>query len=152
LFPLGVGEMSGGEQTAQVGIALAGLGEQHQVVGIVWQCRGWSAVALGGGGRRGSGRERRRRNPVGVCHRRGQQRLHPDLGSEDRLDAALGAGLGEADRAVEAVMVGEGQGRLPELGCPGHQFLDAATTVEKGEVGVDVEVDEVVRGFTLGFA
>ena len=72
----------------------------------------------------------------------GQQRLHPHLGAEDGLDARLGAGLGQADGAVEAVVIGEGQGRLPQFGRPGDQGLDAAAAVEEGEVGVDMEVNE----------
>ncbi len=120
-FPLGVGQMGGGKETAEVGIALAGLGEEHEVVRIV-----------GIVGRRAPGARRRRR----------QQRLHPHLGPEDGLDAALGAGLGEAHRAVEAVVVGESQGRLPQLGRPGDQFLDPAPAVEEGEVRMYVQVDE----------
>ena len=43
-------------------------------------------------------------------------------------------------------MVGEGQGRLPQLGRPGHQLLDAAAAVQEREVRVDVQVDEGRRG------
>ncbi len=46
--------------------------------------------------------------------------------------------LGEADDAVETVMVGEGQARQAEARCLGHQLLWVAGAVEKGEIGVHV--------------
>ncbi len=150
---LGVGQVSGGDEAAEVGVALAGLGEEHQVVRV--------------GGRLGrSARRRLCARAVGAAappHRRGdaalgvapagcdsQQRLHPHLGPEDGLDAVLGAGLGEAHRAVEAVVVGESQGRLPQLGRPGDQLLDPAAAVEEREVGVHVQVDERSRRRAAG--
>ena len=47
-------------------------------------------------------------------------------------------------------MVGEGEGRLPQLGCPRHQVLDPAAAVQEGEVRVHVQVDE--RGRVGDFA
>ena len=133
---LGVGEVGGGEEAAEVGVALAGLGEKHEVVRIV------------GGAGAGVGLARVAAGQLAAVGRfvAGQQRLHPHLGAEDRLDVSLGAGLGEADGAVETVVVGEGQGRLPELGRPGDQLLDAAAAVEEREVRVDMEVDERSSG------
>ena len=121
----GVGQMGGGKEAAEVGVALAGLGEKHEVMRIV------------GGAGAGVGLAR-------VAAR--QERLHSYLGAEDRLDALLGAGLGEADGSVQAVVVGEGQSGLPQFGRSGHQFLDAAAAVEEREVRVDVQVDERGRG------
>ena len=71
-----------------------------------------------------------------------QQRLHADLGSEEGLDLVLGTGLCEAYRPVEAVVVGEGQGRLAQGRRPGDQLLDPAAAVEEREVRVHVQVDE----------
>ncbi len=39
-------------------------------------------------------------------------------------------------------MVGESQGRLPQLGRPGDQLLDPAAAVQEREVRVHVQVDE----------
>ena len=128
---LGVGQVGGGEEAAEVGVALAGLGEQHQVVRVVGWRGGAARPAAPAAARRGA-------SPAPPA----QQRLHPYLGSEDGLDAVLGAGLGEAHRAVETVVVGEGQGRLPQLGRPRDQLLDPAAAVQEGEVGVHVQVDE----------
>ena len=86
----------------------------------------------------------------------GKQRLDPHLHAEDGLYACLGTGLGQADGAVEAVVVGEGDGRLAQSGGSLDQSLDAAAAVEEGEVGMDVEVDEgeaalAIRGITRSF-
>ena len=113
VLAFGVGQMGGGDETAEIGVALAGLGEEYEVMRII------------GGVRSGAG----------------QQRLHPHLGAEDRLDVAFGAGLGEADGAVEAVVVGERQR---------HQFLDAAASIEEREVRVDMQMDERGRGVGRG--
>jgi hypothetical protein len=43
----------------------------------------------------------------------GKERIHPYFSPEDGLDAPFGAGFGEAHGAVKAIVVGEGQGRLP---------------------------------------
>ena len=80
--------------------------------------------------------------PPSVRLEASRQRFHAHLDSEDRLDASLGAGLGEAHGAVEAVVVGEGQGGLAELGRPVDQLGDATAAVEEAEVRVDVEVYE----------
>ena len=123
--------MGGGEQAAEVGVALAGLGEEHQV------------VRIGGGGpvrRAAAGGRIAPSGPASPASSDSTRTSAPKMG----LMPALGAGLGEAHRAVEAVVVGEGQGRLPQLGRPGDQLLDAAAAVEEREVGVDVQVDEVV--------
>ena len=140
---LGVGEVRGGDQPAQVGVALAILGEQYQVVRVTGR-----VGLVTSGTRRARGRAPGRGGAVWhrrpVWRRRGQQRLHPHLGAEDGFDAPLLAGLGEAHRSVEPVVIGEGQRRLPELGRAGDQFLHPAATVEEREVGVHVQVHEVV--------
>ncbi|OPZ78987.1 MAG: hypothetical protein BWY79_00595 [Actinobacteria bacterium ADurb.Bin444] len=50
----------------------------------------------------------------------------------------FGAGFGEADDAVEPIVVGEGQGRLAERSGTGHELLNATAAVEEREVGVYV--------------
>ena len=82
---------------------------------------------------------------VGVRAVDGEQRLDLYLGSEDRLDAVFGAGLGKANGAVEAVVVGEGQGRLSQSGSAGDQLFDPAPAVEEREVRMHVEVYERVE-------
>ena len=65
-------------------------------------------------------------------------------GREGQLDTEHGGyiedprRLGEADGAVETVMVGEGQGRQAESGGLGHQLLGVAGAVEEREIGVHV--------------
>ena len=72
----------------------------------------------------------------------GDVRLHAD----DRLDPLGRRRLVEGDRAVEGAVVGDRErieaqplGRVDEVGDP-------AEAVEQAELGVDVEVGEVVRG------
>jgi hypothetical protein len=64
--------------------------------------------------------------------------LHPD----DGLDPPLLRRLLEVPGPVHAAVVGEGQGRHLVVGGPLHQVREAVRTVEKGELGVGVEVDE----------
>jgi len=94
------------KEAAEIGITLAVLGEEHQMMRVFGRgglCRAATGTAGGNrsraAGSRGFGRLR-------------HQRLHPHLGTEDGLDAALGAGLGEAHGPVEAVVVGECESRL----------------------------------------
>ncbi|GEM_PF-2451613 len=107
--PGGVGEVRSREETAEIGIAFPVLGEKHQMVRVA----GCKVIPTG-------------RGRLPLAHK---QRFRPDLGSEDRLDAVLGAGFGKADRPVKAVVVGESQGRLFQLSRPGGQLLDPATAI-----------------------
>ena len=68
------------------------------------------------------------------------------LDADDRLDA-LGRGrLVEGDRPVERAVVGDGQAVEAELrrACPTSSLI-RPEPVEQAELGVDVEVGEVVR-------
>ncbi len=136
--------MGGGDETAEVGVALAGLGQKDEVMGVGGGVGVWGAAV----GPAGAVPAAPTDAPLAAS--RSAASLHPHLGAEDRLDAPLGAGLGEADGAVKAVVVGEGQGRLPEFGRPGHQLLDAAAPVQEREVRVDVQVHERGRGAVGG--
>ena len=87
--------------------------------------------------------ERRGRRPLEA---RSQDRVHREVEAEDRRDAGVAAGEDEADRAVEAVAVGEGEGLLAELGRALHERRRAARAVAQRVAGGDVEVDEGVGG------
>jgi len=135
LQTFGVGQMGGGKEVAEVGVTLAGLGEEEEVIRIV---EGGVRVR----GRRGTARGNIWSGVRGLWSAGGrtgcEQGFHPYLGPEDGLNASLGAGLGKTYRAVEPIMVGEGQGRLTQLGGTSNQILDAAATVEEREVRMHV--------------
>ena len=63
-----------------------------------------------------------------------------DLDADDRADAGRLRGRGEADRAVEALVVGDGERRHPQLGGALDQLVGGRRTVEQREVGVAVEL------------
>ena len=63
-----------------------------------------------------------------------------ELGAEDRRHAQLACGLGEADDAVEAVVIGEGEGLEAKPGRLGDQLFGMRSSVEEGEVGVAVQL------------
>ena len=65
-----------------------------------------------------------------------------ERGAEDGPDADLAAGVGEPGRPVQAVSVGEGHRRHPQLGCPEGQVLRGERPVLHGEEGAHGEVDE----------
>ena len=64
------------------------------------------------------------------------------LAAEDRLDALLGGGLVEVDRARHRAVVGERDGGHLELGRLPRERRDPARPVEDRVLGVDVQVDE----------
>jgi len=64
------------------------------------------------------------------------------LATEDRLDALLGGGLVEVDRARHRAVVGERHGGHLELRRLARERRDPARPVEDRELGVDVQVDE----------
>ena len=66
-----------------------------------------------------------------------------DLAAEQRLDALLPGLPVELDRAGEAAVVGERDGRHLQLGSARRQLRDPAGPVEDRVLGVDVEVDEL---------
>ena len=122
------------ERAGEAGVAVGPVGEQQEVVAV-----GVGGVAVGHpagvhlGQRVGlvadvtrcSGDEAGRERDLGAEHGR-----HPD-----------GAGrLGEADDAVEAVVVGQGEGLEAEAGGLGGQLLGVRRPVEEGEVGVAVQL------------
>ncbi len=76
---------------------------------------------------------------VGVAHRH-RRAPEGELGAEDGGQSQLAGRLGEAHHAVEAVVVGEGQGLEPQPGGLLHQLLGRAGAVEEAEVGVAVQL------------
>ncbi len=110
---LATGQVGLGDDPAETGVAL-GIPGQHDQVGA-----------------------------VGVRHPgTGPRRPRPgdgELGAEDRGEPEGPGGLGEADHAVEAVVVGQGQCGQAEPDRLGGQLLGMAGAVEEGEVGVGVQ-------------
>ncbi len=88
---------------------------------------------------------------IGVPFRRlGEQRhvgsvAERQLRPRDRLEAELLGLVRERHRAVHAVVIGEGERRIPEFGCRQRQLLGERGAVEEGEGGMAVELD-VHRG------
>jgi hypothetical protein len=105
-------------EPAQVAVAGQVLREQHEVEGL--------GVGL----------------PLLVAHRAaGDVGLHAD----DRLDPLRLRGLVEGDGPIEGAVVGQGERvEAQPLGLV-DEVADPAQAVEKGELGVDVEMREVVR-------
>jgi hypothetical protein len=69
-----------------------------------------------------------------------------ELAADQGLDPlALGDRI-ELYGAKQVAVIGEGQGRHPELPRPVHQPVDPAAAVQKAVVRVDMEVDEVLVG------
>ena len=64
------------------------------------------------------------------------------LQADDRLNAGFFARGVEVDGAVEAAVVGDGEGLHPQLAGALHHATDAAEAIEHAELGVVVEVSE----------
>src|SRR5207248_4982449 len=77
---------------------------------------------------------------VGQAGLGARREVEGELGPEDRGHAHGVGGLGEADDAVHAVVVGGGQGLEAETGCLLDQLLGVGCPVEEAEVGVAVEL------------
>ena len=74
-----------------------------------------------------------------------------DFAADDGVDAGGFGGVIETDGAEEVAMVGHADGGHVLLGADLHELVDFAGSVEKGVVGVVVEVDEggLGHGFRL---
>ena len=66
-----------------------------------------------------------------------------DLAADERLDPLLPGVLVELDGARERPVVGERDGGHLEFGSTRGQVRNPAGAVQDGELGVDVEVDEL---------
>ncbi len=112
---LATGQVGRREDLAQARVALGVTGEDHQM----------GAVRIGHAG-------------AGV--RRGAGPGDGELCAEHGGQAEGPGRLGEADHAVEAVVIGQGERGQTETHRLRGQFLGMARTVEEGEVGVCVEL------------
>ena len=70
--------------------------------------------------------------------RRGEIGFH----AQDRLDARAFGGAIEVDHREHRAVIGQRQGRHPQLRALRHQVGDAAQAVEQRVFGMDVQVNE----------
>ena len=131
--PLLPRQVAEAQRAGQAGVPVGPVGEQQEVVAV-----GVGGVAVGDppGGDLGQRVAPRARHPLV----RGQARRQRDLGAEHGRHPDRAGGLGEADDAVEAVVVGEGEGLEAEAGGLGGQLLGVRGAVEEREVGVAVQL------------
>ena len=115
--------LADGPRQQRVAVGVAGQHEQVDTCGI---------------GRPGA----RQVVPAAALRRfRGGRRLRRqrEFGTEDRREPEGPGRLGEADDAVEAVVITDGERLEPEPDRLGGQFLGVGGPVEEGEVGVAVQ-------------
>jgi hypothetical protein len=120
LRALDVGRPRAREQFAQVQVAAAVLHQHEQPARLLVACR--------------AGHE-----PVG-------QRLHPQVGAEDRLDTRAAARLVELDRTEQVREVRQRQRRLTVGPRRGGGIVDAQRAVDDRVFAVQAQVDERHRG------
>ena len=114
--PFGV---AGRHQLDQVLVALVGLGQQHQVVGLALRARSC---------RTGCPRD-------------------VDLAAEDRLQPAIARVVVEDDRREHVAVLGDRERRHLQLDRFVEQLVDAAGAVEQRELGVQVKMNELSSRF-----
>ena len=121
------------ERAGEAGVTGRPVGEQQEVVAV-----GVGGVAVGhpAGVHLGQRVLLEQRHPP-VRREAGRER---DLGAEHGRHPDGAGCLGEADDAVEAVVVGQGEGIEAEAGGLGGQLLGVRRPVEEGEVGVAVQL------------
>ncbi len=82
-----------------------------------------------------------------------QRDVHPafegDLGACDRPEADVLRGVRELERAVDAVVIGEGERRIAELHRPRDELLRMRGAVEEGVRRVAVELDVGATHYAL---
>ena len=130
LLPCQVAEA---ERAGQAAVAGGAVGQQQQVV----------AVGVGGvvvGDAAGGDLGERVALVLGRAGFGGQAGGEGDLGAEHGRQADGPGRFGEPDDAVEAVVVGEGEGVEAQAGGLGGQLLGVGGTVEEREVGVAVQL------------
>ncbi len=97
-----------GDQAAEVGVALRGLGEEGQMD------RAGGPVV----------------EPV----------AQRQLDAGDRLETHGGTGLSKGHRAVQAIVVGDGERAVAQRGRPGRQLLRLGGAVQQRVAGVEVQL------------
>ena len=132
-----------GQKAAEVGVTFRGFGQEGEVEADV----GGHEVpaSLASVARRWS----RMCRPQITLQSRHRTRIDAHLGPGDGLDALLLGGPGELHGAVEAVVVRQGQGRIPQLLRPQHQLFRVGGAVQEGEARVGVELDVRRKGHRL---
>ena len=105
------GQLAGADRSGQAGVSSRSLRQHHEMLA----------------GRVG--------DPVG-----GPGGPEGELGAEDGGQPDRARRLGETDDAVEAVVVGDREGREPQTGGLVHQLLGVARPVQEGEIGVTVQL------------
>lgn len=75
--------------------------------------------------------------------------LERDLGARDGLETFSAGCLGELHGAVEAVVIGQGEGRITQLLCPKDQLFGMGCAVQEGKPRVGVELDVGRSGHRL---
>ncbi len=131
--PLLPRQVAEAERAGQAAVAGGAVGQQQQVV----------AVGVGGvvvGDAAGGDLGERVALVLGRAGFGGQAGGEGDLGAEHGRQADGPGRFGEPDDAVEAVMVGEGEGVEAQAGGLGGQLLGVGGTVEEREVGVAVQL------------
>ena len=136
------GEMPEAQRTGQPGVPLGTVGEEHEVLAMrirLTELRAEPPLAPAGGGR-----------AVGLALGRLFLPDHPldvptspeerDLGAEHGRQPDRPGRLGEADDAVQPVVVGERERFETEPGCLFGELLRMRGTVEEGEVRVAVQL------------
>jgi hypothetical protein len=109
--------LAGGDQLDEILVALVGLREQHQVIGLGLRAALLEAASL----------------------------RHVDLAAEDRLESALTGMVVEHDRREHVAVLGHRQRRHLQLDRFVQELVDAAGAVEQRELGMKVKVDEVLH-------
>ena len=67
------------------------------------------------------------------------------LSAEDRFDARLQGGARKPHGAVQAVMIGERAGRIPQARRLPRQFFGVTGAIQKGEIRMTVQFDVIGR-------
>ena len=117
-------QKGGGDQFAQVAVALVVL-DQHQQVEVVELVLAAVGLVEAGIGRQ------------------------VELGADDRLDLALQGFFIEIDRAQDGAVVGQGHGGHLEIAGFFQQVVDLQGGIEQAVLGMQVQVDEALHSHSM---
>ena len=131
------GEVAEADRPGELGVSARPVGEEQEVLAVRIRSGGVRHVPRGDLGERlllGLEQPVRGEAVATLISEEGQ------LGAEDRRHPQLARRLGEADDAVEAVVVGEGERFEAEARRLGDELLGVRRPVEEREVGVAVQL------------